>query len=237
VPLWVLLSLKILSFTPWTTRVDFKFVTESHEGPGRRERKKIQTRAALLSAGMSLFRERGIYGTRVADITSLADVGKGVFYNYFETKEALVAELVRVGLELLEREFLMTLNEEVEATIEQRVDRLARLHEEFFQQYPQYALLIHQGRGLLLLDDSNTPLRDVFLDYLRRLSRWLPPPSQRSAWSQAELLDAAAVIAGAVSGYRSFRVAAGLPISAATLGATLSLGIPRLMAERRIDRT
>jgi len=209
-------------------------VTDSHKRPDRRERKKQLTRAALLRSAMALFEERGIYGTRIADITTRADVGKGVFYNYFDTKEALIAELVRVGLDVLEREFLMTLDRET--TIEQRVDQLARLHEDFFAQYPQYALLIHQSRGLLLLSgDSNQALHEAFRDYLARLSRWLPPPSQRSAWSQADLLDLAAAIAGAVAGYRSFRAAARLPIGASTVGAALSTGLPQLMEQRRED--
>jgi len=181
---------------------------------------------------MKLFREDGIHGTRIADITGLADVGKGVFYNYFDSKEALVAELVHDGLELLDREFLMSLNGET--TLEKRVDRLARLHEEFFEKHPDYALLIHQGRGLLLSGNgANQALQQVFHDYLIRMSRWLPPPAERTSWSQDALLDAAAAIAGAVAGYRSFRVAAGLPVSGSTAGEALSLGIVGLLEKRR----
>jgi AcrR family transcriptional regulator len=212
---------------------DESHMTSGHESAvGRRERKKQLTRAALLRAAMSLFRERGIYGTRVADITTRADVGKGVFYNYFETKDALVAALVHEGLELLEREYLMTLS--AEATIESRVEQVAQLHEAFFEEHPDYALLIHQGRGLMQLrGESTQALRDVFRDYLSRLSRWLPPPAQRASWDQNSLLDIAATVAGAVAGYRSFRAAAGLPIHTTTIGEALSIGIPRLMDHRR----
>lgn len=182
---------------------------------------------------MVLIREHGIYGTRIADITGHADIGKGVFYNYFETKEALVAELVRVGLDLLEREFLMTLKGDT--PLDQRISDLARLHEEFFTKYPDHALLIHQGRGLLLLGgQTNQAIHGVFHDYLVKVSRWLPPPAERAAWSQDELLDFAAAIAGAVAGYRSFRVAAGLPISVATIGSALTVGVPRLMEQHRL---
>lgn len=181
---------------------------------------------------MSLFSERGIHGTRIADITERADVGKGVFYNYFETKDVLVAELVRDGLDLLEREFLMSMNGEM--SLEQRVDQLARLHERFFEEYPRYALVTHQARGLLLLGgESSRAIREVFQDYLARISRWLPPPSDRASWSQESLVDFAAAVAGAVAGYRSFRLAAGLPVSTSTIGQALSVGIPRLMEERR----
>jgi AcrR family transcriptional regulator len=201
--------------------------------PGRRELRKQRTRSGLLKAAMTLFRDRGLQATRIADITDLADVGKGVFYNYFPTKEALVAELVRDALESLEREFLMTLDSAL--TLEQRVEQLALLHEKFFEQHPDYALLIHQGRGLLLLGGSpNQPLHDAFRDYLTRLSRWLPPPAERPAWKHEDLLEAAAAVAGAVAGYRSFRSAAGLD-GTSTVGRVLSAGVPRLLEARRLS--
>src|SRR5262249_5072192 len=42
-----------------------------------------------------LFAERGYADTRVVDICAGAGVAKGLFYWYFENKEALFAELVR----------------------------------------------------------------------------------------------------------------------------------------------
>jgi AcrR family transcriptional regulator len=200
---------------------------------GRRQRRKTQTRAALLDAAMTLFRERGLYGTRIVDITEAADVGKGVFYNYFATKEALVAALVRDGVDLFEREFLMAVSPL--GTLEERVEHLARAHEEFFERHPEYALLIHQGRGLLLLEEEANPeLNDAFRDYLARLSRWLPPPTERSCWSPEVLLDAAATVAGAVAGYRSFRSAAALASVPSSIGAVLSRGVPGHLQRGRL---
>jgi AcrR family transcriptional regulator len=197
----------------------------------RRERRKQETRAALLRAAMHLCRERGIYGTRVADITERADVGKGVFYNYFDTKEALIAELVRQAMDLLDHELTSKLADE--PTIERRIDQLARLHESFFESRPDFALLIHQARGLLQLGgESSAPLRGVFRDYLALITRWLPAPPANGSWSQDLLLDIAAAIAGTVSGYRSFRLAAGLPVNTVTPGQLLTGGVPRLVQER-----
>lgn len=207
-------------------------MTDGRVEPDRRERKKQITRAALLRSAVVLFRERGIYGTRIADITAAADVGKGVFYNYFETKEALLAELMREALDLLEREFLMSLGET--PSLAERVDQLSRLHEEFFERYPDQALLFHQSRGLLLAEPSTyEDLRSVFRDYLVRLSRWLPPPCERTAWSQDVLLNISAAVGGAVAGYRSFRLGAGLPIDPKTVGRILSGGVPHLLEEVR----
>ena len=73
---------------------------------GRRERKKEITRQALLQAAIKLFGDRGFQGTRVEDITDRVDLAKGAFYNYFDSKETLLAELILEGIELLERDVL-----------------------------------------------------------------------------------------------------------------------------------
>ncbi|MDQ7096069.1 TetR/AcrR family transcriptional regulator [Desulfosporosinus sp. PR] len=58
----------------------------------RRERKKKETREKIYSNAMKLFRSQGFVATSIEQITQHADVGKGTFYNYFSTKEAVVLE-------------------------------------------------------------------------------------------------------------------------------------------------
>ena len=59
---------------------------------GRRERHRTETRDRLYRAALALFAERGFLETTVEDITEKADVGKGTFFNYFPTKEHILAE-------------------------------------------------------------------------------------------------------------------------------------------------
>jgi len=59
----------------------------------RRERKKLETRQALLEAALALFREKGYDVTTVEEIAEQADVAKGTFVNYFPSKQALLGEL------------------------------------------------------------------------------------------------------------------------------------------------
>jgi AcrR family transcriptional regulator len=61
----------------------------------RRERKKKETREKIFSNAMQLFRLQGFTATSVEQITQQADVGKGTFYNYFSTKEAVISEFSR----------------------------------------------------------------------------------------------------------------------------------------------
>ena len=59
---------------------------------GRRERHKVEIRERLFRAAIDLYMTRGLQATTVRDITEAADVGKGTFFNYFPTKEHVVAE-------------------------------------------------------------------------------------------------------------------------------------------------
>ena len=68
----------------------------------RRERKKRETRQRLMTAALQLFRERGYDDTTVEQIAEAADVAKGTFFNYFETKEAILPALAEWRLRLLE---------------------------------------------------------------------------------------------------------------------------------------
>ena len=68
----------------------------------RRERKKRQTRRRLMEAALRLFREYGYDATTVEKITEAADVAKSTFFNYFETKEAILPALAEWRLQRLE---------------------------------------------------------------------------------------------------------------------------------------
>lgn len=55
--------------------------------PGRRERKKRQTRDALIDAASELFSTKGYRDTRITEIADAADVSDATFFRYFATKE------------------------------------------------------------------------------------------------------------------------------------------------------
>ena len=67
-----------------------KVIGQPHSG--RRERHRMETRDRLYRAALKLFADRGFLETTVEDITESADVGKGTFFNYFPTKEHILAE-------------------------------------------------------------------------------------------------------------------------------------------------
>ncbi len=57
--------------------------------PGRRERKKQQTRQKIATVALKLFIERGFEQVTVNEVAEAADVSVNTVYNYFPTKEDL----------------------------------------------------------------------------------------------------------------------------------------------------
>ncbi|MET8854392.1 TetR family transcriptional regulator [Amycolatopsis sp. NPDC004625] len=57
---------------------------------GLRERKKLRTRAAISTAAIALFLERGFDAVGVAEVARAAEVSKRTLFAYFPTKEDLV---------------------------------------------------------------------------------------------------------------------------------------------------
>jgi AcrR family transcriptional regulator len=70
---------------------------------GRRERHRTEIRERLFRSALRLFAERGYMETTVEDITEAADVGKGTFFNYFRTKEHVLATFGAERLASVER--------------------------------------------------------------------------------------------------------------------------------------
>lgn len=64
---------------------------EGPRAPGRRVRKAAEMRERIFRAAIELIAERGLPHVTVEQITDKADVGKGTFFNYFPSKEAVLA--------------------------------------------------------------------------------------------------------------------------------------------------
>jgi len=156
---------------------------------GRVERRKQQTRQALTQMALELFCEKGIYWTKIEDITEKADVGKGTFYQYFKAKEDLLRALLSDGLQAL--------FDRTEAAIKpskhgpEVLGAAVRAHLGFFFDHREYLLLFHQIRGLLQLKFG--PMEDLgrvyehFFDQLGDLLHESLASSERSKEEIREL--------------------------------------------------
>jgi len=61
-----------------------------------------EKRKLILSVSLKLFANKGFHATSISNIAHEAGIAKGLMYNYFKSKEALVVEIMRFGfLELI----------------------------------------------------------------------------------------------------------------------------------------
>lgn len=84
-----------------------EIVSPAHLPPkqrvSRRERHRTEMRERIFRAALELFAQRGYLETTVENITEAADVGKGTFFNYFPTKEHVLAHYGEERVQEIER--------------------------------------------------------------------------------------------------------------------------------------
>lgn len=64
----------------------------------RKEQKEEKKKRILMTA-LELFVKKGYYETKISDIAEAVPMSVGLLFHYFESKEVLLLELVRMGVE------------------------------------------------------------------------------------------------------------------------------------------
>lgn len=166
-------------------------------------RRKAKTNQRLLDVARKLFFEKGIYWAKVQDITESADLGKGTFYKYFDSKEAIIRILLEEGL----GELLVKTEEAVhDATSDSKIlSAVVGVRVDFFLAHPDYLLLFHQVRGFLQLEGAAAQeLRGVYDAHLRSLAKLVKPAIGSRGVANAR--DVATAIAAYTSGLLTYHV-------------------------------
>ncbi|HHY26851.1 MAG TPA: TetR/AcrR family transcriptional regulator [Desulfitobacterium dehalogenans] len=113
----------------------------------RRERKKLETYTRLYKCAMELFHKQGYELTSVEQITQLADVGKGTFYNYFQSKEAVVLEYSR-----RKYQELIASGREAGYSLQERLDHVLKNWSQFMTREKELAWVAVKHREEAELD-------------------------------------------------------------------------------------
>lgn len=85
----------------------------------RRERKKMETRACILTAARHLFEEKSFEAISIEEITEKADVSKATFFNYFSSKENLLSGIAEDEID----DIIILADEELKG-IESPIDKI-----------------------------------------------------------------------------------------------------------------
>ena len=114
----------------------------------RRERETIGRRDAILAAAREVFFRNGIHRATVDDVAARAQVAKGTFYLYFESKETILAHLLLEGLDTLVQRLSEAYAEATPLPAETRLRRISATYLDFFQNnHDYYRLIMAFDRG------------------------------------------------------------------------------------------
>ncbi|MGH2730989.1 MAG: TetR/AcrR family transcriptional regulator [Actinomycetota bacterium] len=129
-------------------------------------RRGSERRAQLLEAASRLFSEQGYHGTTVGDVCDTLGVGKGVFYWYFTSKEALFSELLQESLLELRRAQQVAIAD-IEDPV-QRIEEGIRASIAFFRgnpgflelirtaaRYEEFSAFVHTGQEIVVADTAS----------------------------------------------------------------------------------
>ncbi|MEA5360866.1 TetR family transcriptional regulator [Amycolatopsis sp., V23-08] len=139
---------------------------------GRRERKKLATRAAVRDAALSLAIRHGIENVTVEQIAAEADIAVRTFFNHFSSKEEAVISVAAAGAEALITEFRRRpAGESVPEALRQAVFVAMESHDEAGRDYVKTLQLIRRAPSLVpwqmaVLTAQESALADVIAERL-----------------------------------------------------------------------
>jgi len=124
-------------------------------------------KAAIEEAAMQLFAENGFSGISISTIARKAGTSKGLLYNYFENKEALVKEIVLEGIRQMMEELNFDFQQELtEENFKKLVERNFILLKEKISYWSLYIAVITQPAVIALVKDEIFQLIGPFITAL-----------------------------------------------------------------------
>src|SRR5690606_5590665 len=58
-----------------------------------------QKKELILESALELFAENGFHATSISQIAKQAGISKGLIYNYFESKNEILSEIIKIGFD------------------------------------------------------------------------------------------------------------------------------------------
>jgi TetR/AcrR family transcriptional regulator, transcriptional repressor for nem operon len=129
---------------------------------------QASTRDRLINAARYLFWARGFAGTSMAELLAHAEVNSGSFYHFFDSKEALLREVLEGYLQLLRPMVVDPAFAKVGEPLERIFAILAGYRERILATGCQYGCPL--GRLALEIDPENAPAHDLIA---RNFQGWI----------------------------------------------------------------
>ena len=107
-----------------------------------REKKKRQTRQAIMEAAVQLFSTKGFERTSIEELARTAGIGKGTIYSYFQTKSDILHAFCEDELERLHFELTSTADQNI--PIVQQMVRIYMIEFNHLIENPEFARMYMQ---------------------------------------------------------------------------------------------
>jgi AcrR family transcriptional regulator len=136
--------------------------------PSRHERRRQQTRSALIQATLQLVLEIGYDAVSIQDITERADLGRGTFYLHFKDKEEVVWTAIKAIFQDLEAEAHAKLDRDLP---QMEYYGLLLIFRHAHQNPDLYRAMLGRQGSALLASRAQDFLAEAFLQDIRHASR------------------------------------------------------------------
>jgi AcrR family transcriptional regulator len=141
------------------------------KGKNRKKRKALETKLAIVEAGIKLFYEKGFTKTKISDITEKANVAHGTFYVYFKSKEDFFISILTMS----RKELLENADEAIKLANEGKIEEAKKRFfiegfSKMIQKSKLFGVLLFEG---MCTDDRFKQFykegRFIFLDKMRNI--------------------------------------------------------------------
>jgi AcrR family transcriptional regulator len=129
----------------------------------RRELERARRKQEILQAARALFAQHGYNRATVDAVARRAELGKGTIYLYFDTKEAILAELTLQALAELGEQLQVAADHCSPLHPDQRLRAMADAYLTFAQHAPDYFRLLNAFDHGGFLDGVSAALREQIL--------------------------------------------------------------------------
>lgn len=132
------------------------------------------SKGKIMSVALKLFVEKGYHASSISQIAAKAKVSKGLMYNYFDSKEKLLEEIILEGFNALtELEYIAKRGDTAEEQLRNFVDSvLTNLYSNFTYWQLYLTLLVHPAVQRRF-ERRMTEFRDEFVSYLSNIFKRL----------------------------------------------------------------